>query len=445
MKKWIVIAIIVLGGGYWAAQKWPDLKPNAEASKSPSGRPTTALIETRSIQFKVTAAGEIGPAEQVSVRPEINGRIRTLDVDTGDRVKKGSVLFTLDDSDLQIEKQSRMTEIDGAKLQLEKAARNDERSKELYEAELISKELYEDTKTEFELAKNALERSQKNLSLIEDRLKKTKVEAPFDCTVLTRPVSMGQAVSGSGGFNSGTEILTIADLNNMIVNAHVNQADVTRLSAGQEVEIQVESVPGLALKGVVERVAPQSTIKNSVKGYPSRIRIAENGIDPRVRPGMTANLTIPVAASENAVAVPLAAVFSEQGERFVFVKKSEDLEEFEKRPIRIGITDYDYAEVLSGLKPGEVVTLEDKGFRSTQGTFGPAAAGLPGGRPGGADGSGTAKPKPGGGSAALPKPGGQDVGTGTGSGSGGGSGGGPRPGGTTMGGARPTTATSFGR
>ena len=154
MKNWIVIAIVVLGGGFWAARKWPDLKPSAEVSNNPSVRPTTAVVETRSIQFKVTAAGEIGPAEQVSVRPEINGRIRTLDVDIGDRVKKGSVLFTLDDSDLQIEKQSRMTEIDGAKLQVEKAERNFERSKELYGAELISKEVYDDTKTEFELSKN---------------------------------------------------------------------------------------------------------------------------------------------------------------------------------------------------------------------------------------------------------------------------------------------------
>ena len=143
--------------------------------------------------------------------------------------------------------------------------------------------------------------------------------------------------------------------------------------------------------------------------------------------------------------MPLAAVFSEQGERFVFVKKSEADEEFEKRPIRIGIADYDYAEVLSGLKPGEVVALEDKGFRSTQGTFGSATAGLPGGRSGGVDGGGSAKLKPGGGSAALPKPGSQDLGTGARSGSGGGSGSGFRPGGTTMGGTRPTITTGFGR
>ena len=80
---------------------------------------------------------------------------------------------------------------------------------------------------------------------IDEQLTKTEVRAPFDCTVLTRPVSIGQAVSGSGGFNSGTEVLTIADLNAMIINAHVNQADVPRLKVGETVEVTVEAVAGL--------------------------------------------------------------------------------------------------------------------------------------------------------------------------------------------------------
>src|SRR2546428_511620 len=118
--------------------------------------------------------------------------------------------------------------------------------------------------------------------------------------------------------------------------------DVNRLTSGQEVDIAVEAVPGLTMKGTVERIAPQSAIKNGVKGYAARILI--KGIDPRVRPGMTANASIPVSSAENSVAVPLAAVFTEQGERFVYVQKDIDTDEFEKRAVRIGIADYDYAE-----------------------------------------------------------------------------------------------------
>jgi RND family efflux transporter MFP subunit len=310
-------------------------------------------VERRSIRFAVTAAGDIGPAEQVSVRPEVNGKIADLPVDIGDRIKKDQVLFTLDDFDLQTERASRLTDIERTKLELEKAGRDYERSKRLIAEKLISQELFEDTRTEFELKKNSLERAQKDLSLVEYRLTKTKILAPFDCTVLTRPVSVGQAVSGSGGFNSGTEVLTIANLNDMVINAHINQADITRLSQGQEVDVQVESMPGLKLKGQVERIAPQTTIKNNIKGY--AVRIALKDLDARVLPGMTANVSIPVASSENALAVPMAAVFTEQGERFVFVRKDD---KFERRPVQIGVADYDYAEVRNGVTEGEIVSLE---------------------------------------------------------------------------------------
>jgi HlyD family secretion protein len=194
------------------------------------------------------------------------------------------------------------------------------------------------------------------LSLVDDRILKTKILAPFDCTVLTRPVSLGQTVSGSAGFNSGTEILTIANLNDMIINAHINQADVTRLTTGQEVDIQVESVPGLKMKGTLERIAPQAVIKNGIKGFATRVVITE--IDPRIRPGMTALLSIPVASAESVLAVPLPAVFTERGERYVFVKKDEKEEKFEQRPVLIGITDYGFAEVQKGLQAGEIVSLE---------------------------------------------------------------------------------------
>ena len=359
MKKWIVL-ILALVGAAWGFQKWRATLPKSAAANT-SERPTTATVETRNIRFAVSAAGDIGPSEQVSVRPEINGKILVLPVDLGDTIKKDAVMFTLDDQDLQTTRSFKQTQIQGAKLQVEKARRDFARSQQLFADKLVSEELFEDTRTTFELAKNSLEAAEKDLHLVEYQLTKTKILAPFDCTVLTRPVSVGQAVSGSAGFNSGTEVLTIADLNQMIVNAHVNQADVTRLTTGQEVGIQIDSVPGLKIKGTVERIAPQAAIKNGVKGYAARILIKE--IDPRVRPGMTANISVPVSSAPNSVSAPLAAVFTEQGERYVYVQKPGG-DEFEKRTVRVGISDYDFVEVLEGLQSGEVVSLVDRATKS---------------------------------------------------------------------------------
>jgi HlyD family secretion protein len=296
----------------------------------------------------------------VSVKPEINGKIELLPVDIGDEVKKGQVLFTLDDKELVNEKLSKVTEVERAKLQVDQAERSYKRAAELSQANLISTELFENSKTDFDLAQNNLERNQRDLAVLDERLTKTKIVAPFDCTILTRPVSIGQAVSGSGGFNSGTEVLTIADLHNLIINAHINQADIIRLHQDQTVEVAVEAVPGLTVIGRVERIAPQATIRNNIKGFAVRIFLKD--ADKRIRPGMTANIKIPVASADNVVAVPLAAVFTDHDpqtyktERYVYVKRGE--EEFERRPITIGVSDFFYAEVQYGLNPGEVVALE---------------------------------------------------------------------------------------
>jgi len=357
MKKWIVL-IAILGFGFGGYSVWNNWQKNRPSTASP-GRLTTAIAELRDIDFAVNAAGEITPAEQVSVRPEINGLIDVLAVDIGDRVKKNDLLFKLDDKELQQQKASNLTDIERSRLELTKAERDYKRAQELLGAKLIAQEVYDDTKTTFDLAKNALERSQKDLAITEERLTKTVVRAPFDCTILTRPVSTGQAVSGSGGFNSGTEVLTIANLNSMIINAQVNQADVPRLKSSQAVEVTVEAVAGLKITGTVERIAPQATIKNNLKGFAARIVL--RNVDPRVRPGMTANVKIPVASAENVTAVPLAAVFTEKNpdtsimERFVYVQQGEN---FEKRDVKVGVSDFFFAEIQEGLSEGEVVATE---------------------------------------------------------------------------------------
>lgn len=352
MKSLLLIMLVgALGaGGYFFFKGRLPSPPSAEHG---TAQISTARVEARDINFVINVAGEIAPAEQVSVKPEINGRVATLPVDIGDKVKQGQILFTLDDKELQNRRAASLTEVERARLQLEQSERNFKRTEELYRDKLIPQELYETTRTELNLARNALERAQRDLAVVDEQLTKTIIKAPFDCTVLTRPVSVGQAVSGSGGVGGGTEVLTIADLNQMIINSHVNQADVTRLKVGQEVEVAIEAVAGLKVSAAIDRIAPQATIRNSIKGFSTRMII--KNIDPRIQPGMTANVTIPVASAENVTAVPLAAVFFDQNDRYVYVENGG---KFERRPVKVGVADYFYAEIMSGLQVGDVVALE---------------------------------------------------------------------------------------
>src|SRR5215218_4757834 len=124
----LVVASLSVGG-FFVWKQW-----QRKRAESPDSKPVSiASVETRDISFAITAAGEIGPADQVSVRPEINGRIAELPVDIGDRVKKGQLLCRLDDSDLQTERDSQLSFIAGAKLQIEEATLKVEKTQREFE------------------------------------------------------------------------------------------------------------------------------------------------------------------------------------------------------------------------------------------------------------------------------------------------------------------------
>src|SRR5512136_2930555 len=131
MKVALTVLLILGLAGVGGFLYWKKKSLGGEGNGERANRTTTAEVEVRDIYFAVNAAGDIGPADQVSVRPEVNGIIAELPVDIGDKVKAGQLLCRLDDKDLQIERSQRMAEIDGTKLQMQKASRNYERAKRL--------------------------------------------------------------------------------------------------------------------------------------------------------------------------------------------------------------------------------------------------------------------------------------------------------------------------
>ena len=358
--KNIIIVILVLAVGYFGYTSFVEnqQEKNSNLTKLKK-RETTHTIETRDINFSVTVAGEISPAEKVSVRPEVHGKIAELPVDISDRVAKGELLFRLDDKDLKIEIDTRKKQIDSANLQLEQAKGEFERSKKLYEDNLISEEAFQSIKTKYEVAQISRDRAQNDFDLSEEKLSRTSVLAPFDCTVLSRPVSIGQAVSGTGGQSSGTEVMEIADLKNLIILSHVNQADVSRMGKNQQVQIEIEAVADLVVDGIVERIAPQATIRSGIKGFSTRIKLLNT--DESIIPGMTATINIPVANSKDVLATKLASIFTERNETeqrtetYAYVKKGE---QYVKQMVEVGVNDLDYVQVSKGLNVGDVVALE---------------------------------------------------------------------------------------
>ena len=372
MKKPVVltlVAITVLTGGWFLRGSFGGKKEG----EIPERFITKA--EKRDIDSNVEIAGDVAPAFELEVKSEVSGKIKALHVDAGDVVKEGEVLVEIDDRDLLTEKQSIITEIDGAKLEVEKDRRNFERGKELFDAKLMSREQYDNLTSDYDLAQNALTRAGRKLEILEDKLRKTKVISPMNGTILTLPVIEGQVVIAAASVNSGTSLMTIANLEKLQVETHINQVDVAYLQPNQKVKLRAESIKDASMTGRISFVAPKATVKNNIKGFQVQA-IIENP-NPRLRPGMSVNLTVPIARADSAVSVPISAVFKGEGnKKVVYVRNGEATE---TREVKVGVTNYDYAEIKSGVVEGESILLVEPGRQ-------PGAPSAPSGPGGGGPG-----------------------------------------------------------
>jgi HlyD family secretion protein len=324
-----------------------------QGTQPDEGTPTAAA-ERRDIREEIRLSGDIAPAFQVEIKPEVGGKLREVHAATGQEVKQGDLLFVIDDSDLQIERASAQVDIDGARVSVEKLAGNLGRARELFEAKLISKEVYENLDADHRLAENALQRARRRLETVDDRITKTRVLAPADGTILSVPVIAGQVVVPAVSVNAGTTLATLADISRLVVDAHVNQLDIGKVRTGDEVEVLGGADESIRTTAEITFIAPLATTKNNVKGF--TVQAVLGGDTTAFRPGMTVAIRLPVATATDTVAVPLGAVFETRGGRVVYVLRDDGTPE--ARPVEVGASDLFHAEIRSGLQEGENVLLQ---------------------------------------------------------------------------------------
>ncbi len=353
LLKFLLLTAVIGGAGWYANSKqWFGLIP-AKADSSQTTDNPTARAEVRSIDFSVQVSGDVSPQSQLDVKAEVGGKVKELHVIAGDTVKQGQLLVEIDDRDILTEMETAKTEIEGAKLQTEKARRNNERGQELFAQKLISQEAFDNLGTEHLLAKNSLERADRKVQTVQDKLNKTKVTAPNDGTVLTVPVIEGQVVIPAASVNSGTTLMTIANLERLLVECHVNQVDVAKLSTKQRVKLRAESIKDGDMEAEIFFIAPIATVKSSVKGFAVQALIDKPS--PLLRPGMTVSMSVPIAHADDAISVPISGVFRSEGnKRVVFVVNGQKTE---KREVKLGVSNIEHTQILNGLQVGEEILL----------------------------------------------------------------------------------------
>ncbi len=366
MKKTIIIAVAVVAVAVAAyfLLSGGSKKQTIEFEK--------ARVETTTIQNSITATGTIEPVTSVTVGTQVSGIVSHLYVDYNSVVKKGQVIAELDKTNLTSELRTAQANLSSAQSSLNYEQANYNRYKTLYEKGLVSANDFESAKLSYLRAKDQVTTSAQSVQRAQTNLGYATITSPIDGVVLSKSVEEGQTVAAS--FNT-PELFTIAqDLTDMRVIADIDEADIGGVSDGQRVTFTVDAFPDDQFEGQVTQVRQQATTESNVVTYEVVISAPNN--DLKLKPGLTANVTIYTLEKNGVLAVqskalrfmPVEAILSEG-------QKIEDVEApvkvwtlegntFKAHAVQTGITNGLLTEILGGIGEGtEVLT----GFSMTGG------------------------------------------------------------------------------
>lgn len=349
MKRIVILFLIlaVLGGGVYGLLRF--VPEGDDANKSGV---MTDTAETRDLRTVVPASGEVLPLLNSIVKSEISGRIIEIPVEEGAAVERDQVLLELDRTSLETRLREAERNLEAERLRVEKSQRNYNRLKELYEKEFVGEQEYLDAETDLSLARLNLEIAQTRLEDSAEDLSQTTILAPHGGVITLLDVVEGQVISGATSVSNGTELMTIAQLDELYMEANINEVDVEKLEIGQPAFLRFDAIPDFEVEGEISVIAPSARRDGNVRVFP--VEVIFEVADNRVRPGISATVEIPIASVEDAVSVLLSAVFNNEGESVVYVESPSG---WERREVRVGINDLQHVEILSGLEPGESVAL----------------------------------------------------------------------------------------
>jgi HlyD family secretion protein len=357
-KVWGIIAAVVV---CVAIVAW--LKSGGKKKESVSF--DTAKVENTNIQTSITATGTIEPVTSVTVGTQVSGIVSRLYVDYNTVVKKGQVIAELDRTNLISELNTAKANLSSAESTANYELANYNRYKTLYDKGLVSADEYESALLSYRKAKEQVNTSRESVKKAETNLGYATITSPIDGVVLSKSVEEGQTVAAS--FNT-PELFTIAqDLTNMRVIANIDEADIGGVKEGQRVSFTVDAFPDDIFEGSVTQVRQQATTESNVVTYEVVIS-APNG-DLKLKPGLTANVTIFTLEKNNVLAVPSKALRFTINE--MLLQKDQTIEDcdaphkvwtkednvFKAHKVEIGTTNGVLTEILSGVSAGtEVLT-----------------------------------------------------------------------------------------
>ena len=264
----------------------------------------SAKVENTNISTSITATGTIEPVTSVTVGTQVSGIVAKLYVDYNSVVRKGQVIAELDRTNLISELNAQKANLASAQSALNYRQANYNRYQTLYDKGLVSADEFENAKLQYLQAKEQVASSKESVQRAQTNLGYATITSPIDGVVLSKSVEEGQTVAAS--FNT-PELFTIAqDLTDMRVIADIDEADIGGVKEGQRVSFTVDAFPDDKFEGAVTQVRQQATTESNVVTY--EVVISAPNKDLKLKPGLTANVTIFTLEKNNVLAVPAKAL-----------------------------------------------------------------------------------------------------------------------------------------
>ena len=330
------------------------------------------------IQNSVTATGTIEPVTSVTVGTQVSGIVNRLFVDYNSVVKKGQVIAELDKTNLISELNTAKANLSSAQSSLKYETENYKRYKTLFDKGLVSADEYENARLSYDKALQTVNTSKESVQKAQTNLGYATITSPIDGVVLSKAVEEGQTVAASF---STPELFTIAqNLTDMRVIADVDEADIGDVKEGERVTFTVDAYPNDTFEGEVTQVRQEATTTNNVVTYEVVISAPNN--DLKLKPGLTANVTIYTAEKQGVLSVPSKALRFTPTQETVGKMKIQDVNGKNKvwtiegntikaHTVQIGMSDGINTEIISGISEGSIVVT---GVEEISADAGPAGA-----------------------------------------------------------------------
>ena len=325
----------------------------------------TAKVENSNIHTSITATGTIEPVTSVTVGTQVSGIVAKLYVDYNSVVKKGQVIAELDRTNLISELNTAKANLSSAQSSAAYELANYNRYKTLYDKGLVSADDYESAQLSYRKAREQVNTASESVRKAQTNLGYATITSPIDGVILSKAVEEGQTVAAS--FNTPELFVIAQDLTDMRVIADIDEADIGGVKEGQRVSFTVDAFPDDSFEGAVTQVRQQATTESNVVTY--EVVISAPNADLKLKPGLTANVTIFTLERNNVLAVPSKALRFQPNE--ALLQKGESISDcegdhklwtkegtvFKAHKVEIGTSNGMMTEITGGIKQGtEVLT-----------------------------------------------------------------------------------------